>query len=108
MGIHSPAIHVDQFEPQLGDLRFPININAVERLVMNVVDHPVLRRIANNNSPHDVSLAIDTQAFVRASSQGGADEELLIWLHIRRARSHWVGDMSATYESTHEPTRSVR
>ena len=108
MGIHSPAIHVDQFEPQLGDLRFPININAIKSLVMNVMNHPVYRSVTDNNSPHDVRLAINPQAFVRASSQGGSDEELLVRLHIRRAWGHWVGDMSSTYESTHEPTWSVR
>ena len=74
MSINGVAIHINQFEPQLGDLRFPININAIKSLIMNVHTHAVDWRIANNNSPHDISLAIDTQAFVRASSQGGADE----------------------------------
>ena len=74
MGIHSPAIHINQFEPQLGDLRLSVDSYAVERLVVNVVNHPVDRSVPDNNSPHDVSLTVNPQAFVRASSQGGADE----------------------------------
>ena len=108
MGIHSPAIHINQFEPQLGDLRSAVDGYAVERLVMNVVDHTIDWSVPNNNSPHNIRLTINPEAFTRASSQGGADEELLVWLDVRCARCHRIGDVSATYDSSNEPTWSVR
>ena len=95
MSINGVTIHINQFEPQLGDLRFPININAIKYLIMNVHAHAVDRCIANNDSPHDISLTVNPQAFVRASSQGGADEELLIWLDVRCTWCHRIGDISA-------------
>ncbi len=64
MCINGVAIHINQFEPQLGDLRLAVDGYAVERLVMNVMDHPVLWRIANNDSTDDISLTVDPQAFV--------------------------------------------
>ena len=109
MGINNAPININDFEPEIVEFPFPINLHMVVSLTVNIINRGVQRRVADDYPPHNVRFPIHTQTFCTPSPQITSDEQLSIRLHTDCVRRGDVRQVGACEDSgAHETHSSVR